>query len=132
MAKENQLPDFKEKRKTVYSSNTAKETLVDYGNRLLAAQRINDALDFYEKAEYEDGIKKILTMSLNDGDAFIFARVVKILKNRVSAEGWNRVGDNAAERGKYHFALRAYKNSGNQEGVHKIEQILAGKGQDAK
>lgn len=77
------LPDYSEKQKLLYINPPDKETLKKYGDLLFEHERIDDAVDFYQKAEYKEGLERILEMGVEEGDSFLCERVLKAL-NRLS------------------------------------------------
>ena len=51
-------------------------------------------------------------MSLREGDAFNYARIMKALGRQAPAEEWISLGKRAAELGKDAFAREAFKRGG--------------------
>ena len=73
---------------------------------------INDAIDFYEKANSPESLENLLPLALQEGDAFIYARLIKALGRQAAADEWIRLGKRAAELGKDDFAREEIKRGG--------------------
>ncbi len=106
---------YLEKRRLLNSNEIDRDTLAGYGNFYLEGGMINDALDFFEKAGIEEGLKKIRQLSLEEGDVFVFKRVNKMLGMKILDEQWNEIGNRALERGKFLYAAMAFEAAGNSD-----------------
>jgi len=115
---------YLEKRKILNSKEIDRSTLVAYGNLYLEKGAVNDALDFFEKAHFEEGIRKIRLLGLNEGDVFIFKKASKMLKIENSRDDWNRVGEKALELGKFRYAAIAFEEAGNEEKAQELRGYM--------
>ncbi len=122
------LPDYKEKQKILYRDNTSPSALADYGDKYLDAERISDAIDFYQKANHIEGLKKIKELAIEDGDVFEFQHILNALNTDASGEEWNTIGKKALELKKYTFAIHAFEKGGNKTMVDKIKGLLPSEG----
>lgn len=113
---------YLEKRRLLNSNEIDRDILVAYGNFYLEAGMINDALDFFEKADFEEGLKKIQRVSLEEGDVFVFKRVNKILGMEILDEQWNEIGNRALELGKSLYAALAFEAAGNSERAKEVRR----------
>ncbi|MEA1935248.1 MAG: hypothetical protein U9M96_00305 [Thermodesulfobacteriota bacterium] len=118
------LPDYKEKQKTLYRDNTPQTALIAYGDKYLEAERISDAIDFYQKANHIEGLEKIREMVVADGDVMDFQHTLNALNVDASREEWNRIGEQALELKKYIFAINAFEKGENNSMVEKIKELM--------
>lgn len=115
---------YLEKRKILNSNEIDQNMLVAYGNLYLEKGVLNDALDFFEKAHFEEGIRKIRLLGLGEGDVFIFKKASKMLKIENSEDDWNRVGEKAMELGKFRYASIAFEEAGNEEKIQELRGYI--------
>ena len=108
--KHGKLPDYKEKQRLIYSAQTPEEILINYGDSFFSAERYDDAIDFYEKANYKRGLQKIASLAIEEGDLFLYKRVYRLLgEEQISSGIANKIGSKALELGKYSFAKKAFE-----------------------
>jgi len=117
------LPDYKEKQKILYKDNTSPTALTAYGDKYLEAERISDAIDFYQKANHIEGLEKIKERTIKEGDVFEFKHILNALNIDASSEEWNTIGKRAFELKKYTFAIHAFERGGNNSMVDKIKEL---------
>jgi len=115
---------YLEKRKILNSNEIDRNTLVVYGNFYLEKGAVNDALDFFKKAHFEEGIRKIRLLGLDEGDVLIFKKTSKMLKIENSKDDWNRVGEKAMELGKFRYAAIAFEEAGNEEKTQELRGYI--------
>jgi len=101
-----------EKRDMLNRSAVSVDQLLKWGRLYEDAGLINDAIDFYEKAKSSEPLENLLPLAFQEGDAFIYARVMKALGREVPADEWIRLGKRAAELGKDAYARSAFKRGG--------------------
>jgi tetratricopeptide (TPR) repeat protein len=118
------LPNYQEKQHILYVKRHPDKDLIAYGNAFLEEGKISDAIDFYQKANYVQGLEKIKGMAELSGDAMLIQQVLKPLKQSVSDEAWNAIGERALELKKYLFALHAFEKSNNITMVGRIKEII--------
>jgi tetratricopeptide (TPR) repeat protein len=104
-----------EKRDLLNQSAVSVDKLMGWGARYEEAGQINDAVDFYERANAAGPLEALLEVARDDGDAFLYGRVLKALGRDAPAEEWILLGEKARELGKHAFALEAFKRGGLQE-----------------
>ena len=121
----NQLPDYREKQKILYIDRRSAEELIAYGDRSLEANRIFDALEFYQKAKHLPALEKILETAISTGDAMLFEQAVKALHREYPGEGWSRLGHRAFALKKYTFARYAFEQAGDNVKLEEIGKITA-------
>lgn len=103
--------DYRLKQKILYIDNTDAETLKKYGDLFLEEGNISDAMDFYKKAKYFDGIEDIKNISFDSGDVMIFERAMKILNKEPSPDQWEKIGQRMILLKKYYFVKYALEKT---------------------
>lgn len=101
-----------EKRDLLNRSAVSVVQLLKWGRLYEEEGLVNDAIDFYEKANCSESLEKLVPLALREGDAFIYARVLKALGRQATADEWICLGKRAAELGKDVFAREAFKRGG--------------------
>jgi hypothetical protein len=101
-----------EKRDLLNQSAVSIGKLVEWGSVYEEAGQINDAVDFYVRANAADHLERLLGAAGEEGDAFIFGRILKALNREATPEEWKSLGEKASERGKHTFAKEAFKRGG--------------------
>ncbi len=101
-----------EKRDMLNRPAVSAAQLLKWGRRYEEEGLINDAIDFYEKAGSSESLENLFDLALREGDAFIYARVMKALGRQAPADEWICLGNKAAELGKDSFAREAFKRGG--------------------
>ena len=94
------LPGYLEKRRLLYAQSTSKERLKDFGDLYLEEGYLDDALDFYLKADDRVSLERLKTRAIETGDASILVRLQNSSKIDVTKEDWQRAGEKAEEFGK--------------------------------
>ena len=117
------LPDPLRRREILYGRDTPREVLIEHGDLYAAEGRWNDAVEFYGRAEHQEGLLRIKGIALKEGDYFLFSQVMEFLGNPED-EGWREVGRAAEEKGKLQFALKAYERCRDTEGVARVKEKI--------
>ena len=118
------LPSCLKKRDLLNSDRADKDTLIKFGQGFLQEGSISDCIDFFEKADYVEGLIQLKEKCAAEGDYFLFQRLVKILQDSPSPEEWTQLGDKALGLGKLLFASFAYQRAGNNEKATQVEKLL--------
>jgi tetratricopeptide (TPR) repeat protein len=119
------LPNYKEKQKVLYKDNAPPAALVAYGDKCLEGGRISDAVDFFQKANYIEGIEKIRDIVIIEGDVMEYQHTLNALGKRdASCKEWNRIGERALELKKYTFAIHAFEKSEDSSMVEKVKKLI--------
>ena len=105
------MPNCLKKRRLLNEKELSPELCRDYGEKFLALGWWEEALEFFQKGNYQEGLEKIKAHALESGDAFLMGRLVK---DR-DPDLWRRVAERAMELGKLHFARRAWEKAGDEE-----------------
>ena len=78
---------------------------------------VNDAADFFHKAEDVSGLERLLEGARAEGDAFLFRRINHLLGRKASEGEWLEISKRARELGKNAFAEQAAAMAGVDEGA---------------
>lgn len=88
MSAERELPKPLRRREVLYGPNTPPEELVRLGRAYEQEGRLDDALQFYEQARDREGLGRMKTAAVKDGNAFALKRVAKCLPELVAQADW--------------------------------------------
>jgi hypothetical protein len=119
------LPGCLKKRDLLNSVRSDPAHFVQLGTAYLEEGRISDAIEFFEKAGYREGLDRLLERCLEDGDVFLFRKVARILDLSPGPGQWLKLGDRALSLGKLHSARVAYGQGDAPEKVAQVERLLA-------
>ncbi|MBP1710892.1 MAG: putative cytosolic protein [Deltaproteobacteria bacterium] len=109
------LPDYRLKQKTLYIDKTPAATLIHYGDLLLEAGSLSDALEFYARAGHQTGLKKIKEIASENGDTFLFQGAARALGIELRPADWEDIARRAVELKKFSFAKKALEKTNNAE-----------------
>jgi len=112
------------KRDLLNSDNAIPSKLVDLGKLYLQEDRLSDAIDFFEKAKYREGLEELRKRCLEEGDYFLYQRFLRVMEVSPGSEDWVRLGDAALNRGKLYFARSAYQQANHKEKLEQVEQLI--------
>lgn len=117
-----------DKRELLNQSVVAVEKLIHCGRAFEEADLAHDAVDFYEKAKSREDLTRLLGRAKEEGDLFLFRRLLKILHHEPGAEEWLALARKAQETGKAAFASEAMRLAGRVDpGVEGTQSPPAGK-----
>ena len=105
------MPTCLKKRRLLNETELSPELCRDYGEKFLALGWWDDALEFFQRGNYEEGLEKIKAHCLESGDAFLLGRLVK----DGDPDLWRRVAEKALELGKINFARQALEKAGDTD-----------------
>jgi len=112
------------KRDLLHKQNIESSEFAQYGWEYLKQDRTVDALDFFEKAQDLEGIRKIREWSLEQGDPFLLQQTSKLLKEPVSGDSWKKVMEKAQSEGRLQQALTAAKALADEEKIQEIQNLI--------
>lgn len=96
-----------EKREILNRSPVSVDELTAQGRAFEEAGLIHDAVDFYEKAQAWAEIERLVSLAVEEGDAFLFVRLYRLLKKDPPAHQWKALEERAESLGKTLYAQRA-------------------------
>jgi hypothetical protein len=118
------LSNYQEKQHILYIKRPSEKDLIAYGDAFLEEGKISDAIDFYQKANYVQGLETIKGMAEQSGDVMLLQQVLKALKQTIPGESWNTIGERALKVKKYMFALYAFEKGSNDAMVGRVKEII--------
>jgi tetratricopeptide (TPR) repeat protein len=118
------LPDYRLKQKLLYVDIPDAEALRNYGDLFSAEGNYSDALDFYQKALFTEGLQKIKDEALNSGDVMLFLRAAKMLNLELRPAEWQNIGQRAIDLKKYSFAKHALEKASNEDLLDSLKKIV--------
>ncbi|RLB04477.1 MAG: hypothetical protein DRG83_04640 [Deltaproteobacteria bacterium] len=113
------------KKRDILNNNGIEDrVLIEYGSGFFEMELYNDAIDFFEKANYEDGLKSIKDLAIDAGDLFLYNRCCKALNIKEDKNELIKLAENAKEAGKLTFASQAYTELGDKEKAQALKTAL--------
>jgi cytochrome c-type biogenesis protein CcmH/NrfG len=122
--KKSNLPDSQKKRKLLFDEKIPRERLIAFGEMFLDEGRVNEAAELFLKASHKEGLDRLKALAIEQGDSFLYGLVSKDSQDGDLTEDWGNLGKKAMEHKKYSHALRAFRNSGDQELLKAAEEAL--------
>ena len=119
------LPSPLTRRDILYGEATSAAVLQEYGELYLREGKPNDAVQFFGQAGYAEGLRRICTMAIDEGDFFLFSRAKEFLHEEASPEELRKLGLHAMEKGKFRFALTCFEKIGDRKGTADARGKLA-------
>ncbi|MFZ5452791.1 MAG: hypothetical protein ACOZF2_13125 [Thermodesulfobacteriota bacterium] len=116
------MPTCLKKRRLLNEKEVSPELCRDYGEKFLALGWWEDALEFFQRAGYQEGLDQIKAHCLESGDAFLMGRMVK----NGDPDLWRRLAEKALELGKIHFARQALEKAGDTEKAAALSSLPPG------
>jgi hypothetical protein len=104
------VPDCLKKRRLLNDKALSPELCRDYGEKFLELGFWEDALEFFQRGNYEPGLEKLKALAIEAGDPHIMARL-----GRHPQETWRQVADRALKLRKIQFARRALELAGDKD-----------------
>jgi hypothetical protein len=122
------VPGSLKKRRLLNERELRPELCREYGEKFLALDWWEDALEFFLKASDAEGLEKIKNHCLETGDAYLLAR----LGVRQEPKIWRQVAERALDLGKLRFARRAYEQAGDPDKTAMLDGLIAGAGTEVE
>lgn len=126
MAKKQDLPDFREKRKILFGAKTSPDKMRKTGELFLDAQRYDDALEFFERADAEDLVRRIAVVAMDGGDTPLYMRAKKILKEEITEQEWTDLAAEAEKAGILSAAYVAHLKAGHEAEAARLDAMIRG------
>jgi hypothetical protein len=114
------------KRDLLHNPNIGQNEYAQYGWDYFKQDRPVDALDFFEKAQDREGIRRIREWSLEQGDPFLLQQTSKLLKEPVPEDSWRKVVERSQAAGRLQQALTAAKALADEEKIQEIQTLIRG------
>ena len=121
MAKESR-PDPNEKREILHSEKEI--DYKSYGDSYFDSEKYNDAIDFYARGECKEGLERIKSVAVGEGDYFLLKRLKKLIPETITEDDWKKLATSAESNGKTNFAAWAGEEWGKRDakGGHEGEE----------
>ncbi len=126
MSNDDELLDFHAKRKVLFGEKTSPEKLREVGRQFMEAERYDDALEFFQRAEAEDLTRRIAEAAMEAGNTPLYMRAKKVLAEKITEEEWTSLAAAAEEAGLYSAALLAHRQAGHEREVARLEELVPG------
>jgi len=120
MATQDQLPDFRNKRKLLFGSKTSAQQMLETGRQFMQAERFDDALEFLSRTEATQEVRQIAVLAAERGDTALFLRAKVVLKEEPTQEELEAVARKAEDSGRRSTALTAYVKAGRTEQAERL------------
>jgi hypothetical protein len=120
MATQDQLPDFRNKRKLLFGSKTSAQQMLETGRKFMQAERFDDALEFLSRTEATQEVRQIAVLAAERGDTALFLRAKVVLKEAPTQEELEAVARKAEDSGRRSTALTAYVKAGRTEQAERL------------
>ena len=117
------MPNCLKKRRLLNDKTLDPQLCRDYGEKFLALGFWEDALEFFQRGGYQEGLDKLKTLAIEHGDAYLLSRL-----GAQPPEVWRQVADQAMRLGKLHFARRALEQAGDRDKAEELNRRLRGGG----
>ena len=118
------LYDYRLKQKILYIDKVNPHVLQNYGDMFLEEGLLSDALDFYQKANYNSGMQKIKDIAFDSGDVMLFQQTAKALHMELRPADWEGIGQKAVDLKKYFFSQHALEKANNEEMLNSLKKII--------
>lgn len=112
------------KRDLINDEKVTPQVLIAEGEKFWEAGQVQDALDMFAKAEYTEGLEKILAWAIEEGDPFTAKGAAAKLGKQPSSSQWASIGKKAMDSKKYHFALDAFTLAGDEENAERARELV--------
>ena len=122
------LPACLKKRRLLNEKELRPELCREYGEKFLAQDWWEDALEFFQRAGDSQGLEKIKEHCLKTGDAYLLGR----LGVSQDAKTWRQLAEQALDLGKLRFARRAYQLAGDPDKAAMVDGLIAGAGTEVE
>jgi len=124
------LPNPLKKGILLYGDRThapaGSERLVEYGAAYESEGRVTDALEYFWRAEFTEGMERIARRACEEGDFFLYRQAMLYLGQAMSPGDLAALSKVAEERGKLSFALAAAKEAGDARRASALAARIGG------
>jgi len=98
--------------------------LIEYGKVYVEQGRLNDSLDFYGQAGFDEGIEEVSRRALDEGDYFLFHRACVLTGREPDTRELTALAENALKAKRLVFARQAFEAAGDKKGIKRAEDEL--------
>jgi len=126
MAKRDELPGFREKRKILFSEKTSPEKMRQAGEQFMAAERYDEALEFFQRVNAGESTRKIASAAMERGNVPLYMRAKKVLREDVSEQEWLQLAANAKRAELWSAAYLALTRAGREDEAAEVRRRIPG------
>jgi hypothetical protein len=101
--------NWKTRRALTDNHNATAEELAKAGQELMQADMLVEAADLLAKGTDIEGLRKVRTKSMEEGNYFLYARICQLLKTEQESSELKTLADNAGRLG-----LSAYEKTARE------------------
>ncbi|MBC7358309.1 MAG: hypothetical protein H5U10_07220 [Desulfacinum sp.] len=112
---DNGLLSCLQKRDLLNRSAVSVDELLQWARRYEQAGLMHDAVDFYEKAQANEEIRRLMEKAVQEGDYFLLKRLSTLLGAAPDGATWRSLAERARELGKELFSQRAMSEAEPRE-----------------
>lgn len=109
------LPPEWKVRELVTDPKLTDEQVNSLGDQFLDAGRPAVALLFYERTKDRERLKRVLSLAVDTGDAFLLRAVERLAPGSASESDWRAAAERALADKKLLFAKQAFEKAGDTE-----------------
>jgi hypothetical protein len=124
MANNEDLPEFRPKRKVLFGSKTSDEKLREMGREFMDAERYDDALEFFQQAEAHELAEQVARKAMDSGNVPLLMRARRVSGAETSPEEWSTAAHEAEQRGLYSAARLAYERADRPEDAQRVAEQM--------
>ncbi len=126
MGKNDDLPDFHAKRKILFGDKTSDEQLRETGQQFMEAERYDDALEFFQRAEADDLARQVARRAMERGNTPLYMRAKRVLGEPISEDEWVELARSAERAELYTVARLAYQKAGRTQEAERLAELIFG------
>ena len=126
MTRERDLPGFYAKRKLLFGAKTSPEKMREAGEMFMAAERYDDALEFFARCEGHEPARKIAGLAMEAGNVALYMRAKRVLREQITEGQWAQLAVNAERTGAFSMAQVAHRKAGHEEEAARLRRLIPG------
>jgi hypothetical protein len=126
MANSDELPGFRDKRKTLFGEKTGEEEMRETGRQFMEAGQFYDALEFFARCEAPDQVKEIARRAKESGNTPLFLRARVVQGEQPGEEELLELARSAREGDRLSMAVVALQKAGHEEEAQELRRELLG------
>ena len=123
-AKRNEALNCLKKRDILNDANGDRESLRRQADSFWEQGFIQDAIDFYAKADNKEGLARTVEQAVSEGDLFSAKNASAKMGVALTREQLTTLAHNALETGKLRFALQAYTLLGDEASIERTQALI--------
>ncbi|MHC4789152.1 MAG: hypothetical protein ACYS8K_08140 [Planctomycetota bacterium] len=126
MPRNDELPAFFQKRKILFNEKTSPEKMRRTGQLFMAAERYDDALEFFARCEADDLTRQVSDRAMEAGNTALYMRAKRVLDEDITEEEWTKLAAAAESAGAHTMAYVAHQKAGHQEEAARLREMVPG------